>query len=187
MVVLEYDQMETASTSTYAFESQTSDEKVVFILRAHPVTNLPWVLVAILLVLVPPILAATNLLEGFSNNGIRLSAQNLEGFVLIWYLVVFAFILQSFLHWYFNIYILTDRRIVDIDFFQLLYKRVSSAQLTNIEDITASTGGVFQVLFHYGDVHIQTAGTNVNFEFLKVPNPGEVKRQIDQQIHKLKL
>jgi hypothetical protein len=68
-----------------------------------------------------------------------------------------------------------------------LYKRVSSAQLENVEDITASMGGVSQALFHYGDVHIQTAGTNVNFEFLRVPNPGEVKRQIDQQIQKLKL
>jgi len=163
------------------FESQAVGEQVIFVQRAHFIKNLSWMIVAFLLALVPWVVSVLNVFET-ANLAISLPQASIEGFVLIWYLVVFAYILQNLLHWYFNVYILTDKRVVDIDFTQLLYKQVSSTHLENVEDVTASMGGVAQALFHYGDVRIQTAGTNPNFEFIGIAKPGDIKKQIDQQI-----
>ena len=176
--------MEESTTSTqnsFVFETQGEDEKLLLLLRAHFVTNTRWFLITILLILTPLIAIFTTVLDPVIDN-FNIPQKSIDGFVLIWYLGFFAYAFQNFLTWYFNIYIVTDRRVVDIDFFQLLYKRVSSAHLENIEDITFTVGGVSQVLFHYGDIHIQTAGTQTNFEFLKIPNPTLVKQTIEQAI-----
>lgn len=167
------------------FESQADDEKLLFLHRAHVATNVPWIIITSLLLVLPVAIA----LLGFSDllvESFSITQKSLQGVALVWYLLVFAFAFQNFLSWYFNSYILTDRRLVDVDFFQILYKRISSAQLDSIEDITTTTGGVSQVLFNYGDVHIQTAGTVVNFEFTKVAKPGQVKKEIEAAINNYK-
>lgn len=164
------------------FETQSSDEKLLALLRAHFVTNIRWILITAVLIFVPIVVYLTNVFDPVLSS-FKFPQKSIDGFVLIWYLGVFAYAFQGFLTWYFNIYIVTDRRIVDMDFFQILYKRVSSAHLENIEDITFTIGGVSQVLFHYGDVHIQTAGEQNNFEFLRVPNPNNVKQIIERAKH----
>lgn len=170
-----------SETSVTVFESQTDQERLILLLRAHFITNVPWVIITVLLSLLPIVLGSIGILNGLAAD-LKIPARSIDGFVLIWYLIVFAFAFQSFLTWYFNIYILTDRRIIDFDFFQLLYKKISSAEVDKIEDVTTSMGGVAQVLFNYGDIHIQTAGTVTNFEFLKVANPAAVKKEIEQAI-----
>jgi len=64
--------------------------------------------------------------------------------------------------------------VIDIDFSTVIYREVTEAGLKQIEDITSKSGGYFASLFDYGDVFIQTAGTDVNIEFLKIPKPAEV-------------
>ncbi|OGM82458.1 hypothetical protein A2376_01995 [Candidatus Woesebacteria bacterium RIFOXYB1_FULL_47_31] len=94
--------------------------------------------------------------------------------VLFWYLITTAFILESFLTWFFNVYLITDERIVDIDFLNLLYKEVSDANIDKIQDVTYKMAGAVRTLFNYGDVLIQTASEVPNFDFLAVPRPDKV-------------
>ena len=61
-------------------------------------------------------------------------------FIMIWYLISMAYTLESFLTWFFNVYIVTDERIIDIDFYNLTYKEVSDANLDKIEDVTYKMG-----------------------------------------------
>src|SRR3989304_3348716 len=135
------------------FETKESKEKVVLLLRQHPITNVKWILIAILMILAPVVLGAFPILSFLPSNFQFIA-------VLIWYLVTTAFVIQSFLTWFFNVYIITDERIVDIDFYSLIYKM----------------GGVVRTLFNYGDVLIQTASEVPNFEFLAVPKPDQVAK-----------
>ena len=41
-------------------------------------------------------------------------------------------------------------------------------------------GGIFGLIFNYGDVVIQTAGTNPEIEFLKVPRPAQIAAVLHQ-------
>ena len=99
---------------------------------------------------------------------------------LLWYLFTFGFALSNFLHWYFNVYIVTDKRVVDIDWYSLLYKQLSSTDLDKIQDVTYKQGGILDSFFDFGTVLVQTAGTEPNFEFEEVPQPEHVVRQINE-------
>ena len=166
------------------FETQEHTEEVVLLLRRHFITNVPWIIGVIILIFAPfiavPIL--TTLLE---NTLSFISSAWMGILTLFWYLVTLGFLLFNFLDWYFNVYIITDRRIVDVDLIALLYKEISSAELDKIEDVTYRQGGAWLTFFNYGDVLIQTAGTHPNFEFSAVANPNKVISVITQLIEQI--
>ena len=100
--------------------------------------------------------------------------------LVFWYLIVTAYVLESFLTWFFNVYIVTDERVIDIDFHNLIYREVTDAKLDKIQDVTYTMGGVPRTIFNYGDVLIQTAGTVPSIEFEAVPNPAEVAKILQE-------
>lgn len=155
------------------FETQEKGEKVVLLLRKHPITNVPWFVIALILFLAPLLLQFFPLLA-FLPERFQVVAT------LFWYLIVLAFILESFLTWFFNVYIVTDERVIDVDFYNLIYKEISDAKIDKIQDVTYRVGGVVRTLFNYGDVLIQTAGTVTNFDFIAVPQPAEVARILQE-------
>jgi len=166
------------------FETQQDDEEVILFLRQHIIVNVPWVIIALLLLVAPMILfpmVLANLKLPFIIPG----GYVIVG-ILFWYLVTLGFILTSFLRWFFNIYIVTNERIVDIDFIHILFKEFSEARLVSIQDITYNTGGVFESFFNFGNVFIQTAGTQPNFEFLSVPRPNSVVQTVSELVEKVK-
>lgn len=155
------------------FEGQEKDEKIVLFLRQHPIINIPWIATSLLMFTVPTILTYLKLLEFLPTNFLFIG-------VLSWYLITSGFALEKLLSWLFNVYIVTDKRIIDIDFFNLIHKQISYAALDKIQDITHSTGGVMGTLFNWGDVLMQTAGASPNFDFLKVPQPQQVVEKIKE-------
>jgi hypothetical protein len=158
------------------FINQHSKEKILLVLRQHPIVNVKWILITIILLLAPflifPLLPIFSFVPG-----------RFQFFAMIgWYLLVSAYVIESFLYWYYNIYIITDERIVDIDFISLIYRQVSEAKIDKVEDVTASTAGVFAGVFNYGNVNIQTAAEKREFEFLSVPQPAKVTKLLNELI-----
>ena len=147
-----------------SFETQYDGEEVILLLRRHPITQLKWILVVLLMVVAPLFLDDFPLID-------FLPFRFQFIVILMWYLMIFAFILEKFLSWYFNVYIITDERVIDVDFYSLIYKEISDAEIENIEDVTVTQGGALQTIFNYGTVLIQTAAETPQFEFEDVPNP----------------
>lgn len=154
------------------FETQEKDEKIVLLLRHHQVTNLPWFFLAILMLFAPLL----TLLFPFLN---FLPARYQMMAYFLWYLFIFAYVLENYLCWYFGVNIITDERIVDIDFYSLIYKEVSHCKIDQIQDVTFRMGGLLRTLFNFGDVVIQTAGETLFFELSSVPNPALVVRKLN--------
>ncbi len=150
------------------FESQEAGEDIVLLLRQHWVTNLGW-LSLLFVMFVAPLVFIFGLPIWQS-----LSEQVILMLLSVWYLLVLAFGLESFLHWYFNVYIITDRRIVDVDFHGLLHKEISETSLDQVQDVTYRVFGLAATVFDYGDVLIQTAAAQARFDFLNVARPGTV-------------
>lgn len=155
------------------FETQDKHEKIVLLLRQHPLVNIPWMITAMFLCFAPSLLSFFPIFD-FLPDRFQFIA------LLFWYLLVSAFVVESFLSWFFNIYILTDERIVDIDFYNLIYKEVSDAKIANIQEVNHSVGGVIGTLFNFGDIRIQTAGAVPTFDFLNVSDPARVVRIIGE-------
>lgn len=149
------------------FETRESEEKVVLMMRKHPITNLRWIIASTLMVFVPSLVSFLPLIEVVPANFRFIG-------VLGWYLITTAFVLENFLTWFFNVYFITDERIIDVDFYNLIYKEVSEAEIEKIQDVTYKMGGVARTIFNYGDILVQTAAEVPNFEFLAVPKPDKV-------------
>lgn len=150
-----------------SFENQEEEEKLLLLLRRHWITNVPWILIAIMLIFVPffyPLFPFLNFLP----------PHYLPIVIVGWYLLIVAFIFESFLLWFYNIYIVTDERIIDVDFYHVLYKVISDAKIDKIQDISYDQKGIVQAFFNYGNILIQTAAERTQFVFEAIPNPDEV-------------
>jgi len=157
------------------FETQEKKEEIVLFLRRHWITNVPWVLVIVLMLVAPVFLRFFPLLDFLPG---RFQFITLIG----WYLLTTAVVFEKFLSWLFNVNIITDERIVDIDFPSLLYREISSAKIDQVQDISTKVGGFIRSLFNYGDVLIQTAGTEPEICFEAVPRPGQVAKILNQMM-----
>jgi len=157
------------------FETQDDEEKVILFLRQHPIVNLPWIFMAVLMLTLPSIFI---FFPPFA------SLPSSYQFVVTsgWYMFVFGYMLAKFMGWFFNIYILTDERIVDVDFKNIFFRRISTAKTEEVQDVNIQSSGSFETFFGYGSVFIQTAAEVSQFEFLYVPNPDRVGKILNQLI-----
>jgi hypothetical protein len=151
----------------FDFEERDTEEKIILVARPHWFTNVSWVLMTILLVLAPNLLKFVPLIDD-----IPAKFQMLG--IMAWYLVTFAFAFERFLSWWFDVYIITDERVIDISFNNLLDKKFSEAKLSMIQDTTSRVIGVAQTMFNYGTVFIQTAAEVSEIHFEMVPNPEKI-------------
>lgn len=149
------------------FIGADSKEHIVLLLRKHWVTNLRWMVIVFLMILAPVLVLWGGL---FNQVPERFQIVGL----LFWYLVTTAYALEQFLSWFFNVYIVTDERVFDVDFNNLVHRQISDANLDQIQDVTSTIGGVIRTALNYGDVVIQTSAEIVQIEFLAVPKPDRV-------------
>jgi len=163
------------------FETQTHDEEVVLLLRRHWFTNLSWIALVSIMTVVPLFVFKLNLLsQSEAIRAIPLRFQ-LVG-TLVWYILTLGFAFESFVMWYFNVFLVTDRRIVDIDFWGLLHKSVSETPLHNVQDVTHEVGGFWRVIFNFGNLYIQTASEVPRIDFKDIPKPDLAHKKIAQMI-----
>lgn len=157
------------------FENQERKEKIILLLRRHWTTNFSWVLTALFLIVIPVFWV---FIPFFSFFPLRFQIM----IAVMWYLMIMAFAFEHFLSWYYNVYIITDERIVDVDFHSLLYKEVSETKIDNIQDFTFVMSGLWRSMLNFGTVYIQTAGEKQEFDFGDVPHPDRVARVLNELI-----
>jgi len=157
------------------FDSQHASEEILLLLRKHPLVLVPKILGAILFAFFPLLISSLGLFSAMPLN-------YLFATYILWYLLLAGFMLETFLTWFFHVFIITDERIIDVDFISLIYKRITAAKIDNIEDVTSITGGAIRSVFDFGTVKVQTAGASAHISFEDVPSPAKVKRLLNELI-----
>lgn len=165
------------------FVGADDQEKIVLLLRRHPITNLGWIFTSILMFATPAVFVAFGFLS-------TIPFELLTVGLLFWYLISFAFTFEQFLTWFFNVYIITDERVFDVDFINLVYREITDANLDQIQDVTVKVGSVIRTIFDFGDVHIQTAAAIAEIDFQAVPHPDLVAQvlrelRVEEEIEKI--
>ncbi len=157
------------------FETQDDNEQVVLFMRQHPVVNVPWIVLTILMLVIPSV---------FSFFPPYAISPGTYQFIITvgWYLFVFGYALAKFMGWFFNIYIVTNERVVDVDFSNIFYRRISTARLEEIQDVNVTSAGAIETFFGYGQITIQTAAEIPEFEFEAVPHPDVVGKVLNELI-----
>ena len=166
-----------------SFAGQEKGEKIILLLRPHPITLVPVFLLIVILLLAPIYVIP---LLGLVDIDLKTSLNFIQSFLLtiIWYSFIFGYTFYRFIFWYFNIYLLTNERIIDFDFRGILHKETAYAPLSQIQDVTPKTIGFFGTFFHFGNVFIQTAAQKPEFEFHEVTKPNEVANEVLEEVRK---
>lgn len=155
------------------FIDEQDDEEVVLMLRSHPITNLGWIVSLSFIVLVLEIFIGSGILGGMSWKYIFLGR-------LIIFLIALGFAFQKFLDWYYSVLIISNERVINVDFINLLYRVVTYATLNHIEEPSMVAGGFVRSFFRYGDVYIETAAETPSIEAKAIPFPDRVVRIISE-------
>lgn len=156
------------------FGTQHKDEQILLLLRAHPITQIPWIVASVVLFLTPFVVIF--FVQAFLN-----SAQTVFAGI-VWYSFLFSYIFINILNYIFNVGLITNHRVVDIDYHYVLYREVNQTTFNQIQDVTTKTGGFIRTVLHYGDIFIQTAGTEANIEFHAIPEPTQAATIINSII-----
>jgi len=162
------------------FPGQYYDEEVILLCRR---TFIPFISILLVMILLLPCPFLIWLLTDLYF-GVKLLATdaNIILFIMIstlYYLVLNFFVFTNWLDFYFDVTIVTDRRIVDIDQLGLINRTISETNLVDIKESFVEQNGIFQNLFNYGTVSIQVPATRQSIEIDAVFNPREVARVIN--------
>ena len=162
--------------------NQTPDEQVIFLLRRH-------VIVLAGEIVRYGILASLPFLVRYVVE--RKSSEFFERpeYVVVMMFLFFAFELfmwlllyRAFIDYYLDVWIVTTKRIINIEQMDLFNRRFSEQKLFRVQDVSSVQKGFFATLFDYGNVSIQTAAEEARFEFEQVPHPTEVARRITELV-----
>lgn len=162
---------------------QKSYEKVKFILRRHPITFVPHIILFVASLAVPALvyLMISNIYPQLFDNEALYATIVIIG--SIYYLSALLFGYTNFIDLYLDVWIVTNDRIVDIEQFGLFSRTISELDLFRIQDVTTDTHGFFATIFKYGNVTVKTASTNMSLVFKNVPDPNKIRMALLKLAH----
>lgn len=156
----------------FYFETQDRGEKVYIKARAHPFINFGWVMNSSFLLVLPLFVwyFLSILPIDLSIFG-HISFYSIIVILSIYYSIAISMMFFNFLDWYYDLYLVTNIRIINIQFDPLKQHRISEAKLEHIEHVDESMVGFFPSILNYGDVKVSTAARRGMFIFRAVPDP----------------
>ena len=156
------------------------NEHLVTVVRHHWLVLIFHVL-GLAFIFILPFIAVPVLGIFISQSGLDVAQVGaMAGFLgSLWALIIWQFLWVRWTDWYFDVWIITNWRIIDIDQ-QSLFKRNTATilDLEHIQDIDTTLHGILGNIFNYGHIQVQTAGTKNEFDFEDAVNPVRIERLI---------
>lgn len=156
------------------------DEKILVVARHHWFIFLRDLIGVLLLFFIP--FFAVPLLQPFLDAGggpVTIPDGWGVFFASFWALMLWQVFFARWTDVYFDIWIVTNWRIIDIDQKGFFKRNIATLlNLDHIEDVTTDIGSVFGTLLEYGDIQVQTAAAKDEFAFKEAGNPRHVEKII---------
>ena len=84
-------------------------------------------------------------------------------------------------HYFLDLWIVTDRRIISVEQIHFFNRNVAIFRLERLQDIEFKISGLIQTFFNYGTISAQTAGHHeANFKSSGMPNPDQLQATIQK-------
>jgi membrane protein YdbS with pleckstrin-like domain len=172
-------------TAISAILQLTPDESVLLVVRKHWLVIARYFATVVLLFLLPFFAAALlplliSIIPPFFNPE---DVVPLFSFLLMLYLMgVLLFLMLAWTDYYLDTWIITSKRIIDIEQKGLFRRQISEIPLSRVQDVTLTVEGFFETLLKFGAVHIQTAGER-NFSIQQVPHLERIKDTVLSALH----
>ena len=161
------------------------NEKVKFEIRKHWFIIFVQAFLILLLSLVP--LAFFAILKSSYNFVPSAEVTSLLRFLYsVWILFMWMGLFILWTDWYFDVWIVTNKRIIDIEQKGLFRRDIASLSLDQIQDIRIEVRGIINTLLGIGDVYVQTAGEAREFTIRGARHPNKV-RKILMEVYQKKI
>lgn len=135
------------------FDDQFDDEEVLFVFRKHPVVMRKGLVIASLAILLPVlVIGALTFLKPDSPPSVTAFFASL----FIGFALAFIVYLPTWIAWYYSIFIVTDKRLIQITRRGLFHKTVVDMNLTQIQSMNYQISGIQETLLKFGTIMIQT-------------------------------
>lgn len=173
--------MTTNDFGRYHFQGQRPTENVLRIVHRHwfdIITHLLMVFIVIVLLFSSFSLIPLFFPDTFGQySGILSLFFQSSLLLLVW--------LYGFMVWidyFFDVWIITNERIINIEQKGLFVRTVSELKFSRIQDVTSEVSGMIPTILNFGDVKIQTASEEDMFLFRHVPDPYHIKDVIMERL-----
>lgn len=91
----------------------------------------------------------------------------------------------AYFNWQHDLYIITDRRVVDYNWYFPFRRRNTDAPLGRVQDSNYEKTGLFANLLNYGGLFIETAAERSPFQWQGLPSPEGAQRTLREAVSKL--
>lgn len=98
----------------------------------------------------------------------------------IWFLMVWIFIFVSWTNYYLDVWILTNKNLIDIEQIDIFHREIATMRLSKIQDVKSEVKGFVQTFFNFGSLTVQTSGLDKEFVIRGIENPNNVREQIEK-------
>lgn len=149
------------------------DEKVISIIRRHPATLAPALLLSLLLIVIPFFLLFPLFSWGILGVGLFFVAVILG----------IATAIRAMVLWDADVLVITNLRLVEVDQKSLLARTVSEAGMPTIQDVSWSRKGIVETLFRMGTVRVKTSVGNGEIEARHIGRPELIYEAINDIRH----
>jgi hypothetical protein len=161
------------------------DEKVLVMVRKHWFVIMAELFGIFVLIMLPfvALIAFFIFQQTFASMGIDLyQFANLIGFgVAGWLLLSLMGGFTIWTHYYLDLWIVTDRRIILVDQIHFFSRNVSVFRLERMQDIEYKVKGIIPTLLNFGTLKAQTAGAHEsNFNSTGLPDPRGLQATIQK-------
>lgn len=147
------------------FATQNKDEQVVMVVRKHIFRNASWMFSAAVAFLTPLLISFlisfwdTNFNQDlFLTSDIMQSINSpmLSALLLFYYGFVVTYVYFSFIHWFYDVFIITNDRYISIDFDILHGRTIVDIPLSDIIDVSEKVLGFLPTIIGYGNIEFKT-------------------------------
>src|SRR3989344_282267 len=150
------------------------DEKILMVIRRHWFVMVGPVVLLVFLLVFPSVFLTTapRFYPALNNNP---EIQPMINFSLALYILIV--ILYLFIWWsdyYLDIWIITNKRLIDIEQRGLFNRHISEMNVENIQNVTLQIEGLISTLLKFGNLLVETAGEG-QFKIKDAPNLYEAK------------
>ncbi len=97
-----------------------------------------------------------------------------------WFLLLWTYFFIVWTNIYLDEWIITDRRIIDIEQQSLFHRSVSDFRIEKIQNIQVKEMGLIANTLGYGSIHVETAGESIQLRFEHLPHPYKVRDLISE-------
>jgi len=152
----------------YLSKQLKEGEELVRIVRRHPVVLVPAVGLGVILLLLNFFLISWWFQHSF---------LGILGFITL-LIISTVLIIRGWYIWNRTVLVVTDRRLIDINQRGLFEHHVAESSYQKIQDVRYTVKGVWQTMFDFGAVIVQTAGNATNLELHGVRHPVTIQQLI---------